>query len=281
MLKNIQNLFLDKHGSYYRMLQFETISLFVIILIFFTYFFNKNYGFVIILIAFSLYFSDYYIGIKNSNVSNFNEITMVKLDTLKSISNKFLQEKMKIIRNSNPQNMSALEINRIYDKNKLDSLYMDANIIHFLYSIKELSNYNLNEFFELLKGTNSLLTIKRDIDEYYTANGYYPENTSELFEAALEFRKNILNNLHNFIYTIPKISKMYKYLSTSTNRYAILISRVTDWIYQEYKKNIKLRGINANTKFVTYNTTKPNDYKENYSSIPGKNNSSKILKFYF
>jgi hypothetical protein len=280
MLKNIQNLFLDKHGSYYRMLQFETISLFVIILIFFTYFFNKNYGFVIILIAFSLYFSDYYIGIKNSNVSNFNEITMVKLDTLKSISNKFLQEKMKIIRNSNPQNMSALEINRIYDKNKLDSLYMDANIIHFLYSIKELSNYNLNEFFELLKGTNSLLTIKRDIDEYYTANGYYPENTSELFEAALEFRKNILNNLHNFIYTIPKISKMYKYLSTSTNRYAILISRVTDWIYQEYKKNIKLRGINANTKFVTYNTTKPNDYKENYSSIPGKNNSSKILKFY-
>ncbi len=105
MLKNIQNLFLDKHGSYYRMLQFESISLFVIILIFFTYFFNKNYGFVIILIAFSLYFSDYYIGIKNSNVSNFNEITMVKLDTLKSISNKFLQEKMKIIRNSNPQNM--------------------------------------------------------------------------------------------------------------------------------------------------------------------------------
>jgi|Laugrespbdmm15sn_2_1035079.scaffolds.fasta_scaffold00010_39 hypothetical protein len=279
MLKNIQNLFLDKHGSYYRMLQFETISLFVIILIFFTYFFNKNYGFVIILIAFSLYFSDYYIGIKNSNVSNFNEITMVKLDTLKSISNKFLQEKMKIIRNSNPQNMSALEINRIYDKNKLDSLYMDANIIHFLYSIKELSNYNLNEFFDLLKGTNSLLTIKRDIDEYYTANGYYPENTSELFEAALEFRKNILNNLHNFIYTIPKISKMYKYLSTSTNRYAILISRVTDWIYQEYKKNIKLRGINANTKFVTYNTTKPYDYKENYPIIPG-DSQSKIVRFY-
>jgi hypothetical protein len=253
----------------------------VIILIFFTFYFNKNYGFVIILIVFALYLSDSYIKVKSNNVESFNEITMVKLETLKSISNKYIQTKMNLIRNSNPQNMSSTEINRIYDKNNLDALYIDANLIHFLHSIKALSDYNLDEFFELLKGTNSILKIKRDIDEYYEANGYYPDNTSELFESALELRKNIINNLHNFIYTIPKMSKMYKYLSSSTERFAVLISRVTDSIYSAYNKNIELRGINANTKFVTYNTTKPNDYKENYSSIPGKNNSSKILKFYF
>ena len=73
---------------------------------------------------------------------------------------------------------------------------------------------------------------------------------------------------------------MYKYLSSSTERFAILISRVTDSINEAYKKNIKLNGVNSSTKFVTYNTTKPNDYKENYSSIPGKNDS-KLLKFYY
>lgn len=280
MFQNIQQLFLDKHGSYYRILQFESISIFVIILIFFTYFFNKNYGFVIILISFALYLSDSFIKVKNNNVENFNEITMVKLQTLKGLSNKYIDTKMKLIRNSNPQNMTSLEIKRIYDANNLDALYIDANIIHFLHSIKALSDYNLNEFFELLKGTNSILKIKRDIDEYYEANRYYPDNTSELFEAALELRKNIINNMHNFIYTIPKINKMYNYLSSSTERFGVLISRVTDSINLAYKKNIELKGISSNTKFVTYNTTKPNDYKENYSTIPGKQDS-KVVKFYF
>jgi hypothetical protein len=280
MLKNIQDLFLEKHGSYYRMLQFETISIFVIILIFFTYFFNKNYGFVIILIIFSLYLSDSYVGVKSNNVESFNEITMVKLDTLKSLSNKYIEEKMKIIRNSNPQNMSSDEIKRIYSRNNLDSLYIDANLINFIYSIKDLANYNMNEFFELLKGTNSILRIKRDIDEYYNANGYYPENTSELFESALQLRRNTINNLHNFIYTIPKMSKMYKYLSSSTERYSVLISRVTDWIHSAYKNNIKTRGINANTKFVSYNTTKPYDDKENHQSIPGKG-EEKLINFHY
>ena len=118
-----------------------------------------------------------------------------------------------MIRNSNPQNMKSADIKRIYDSNNLDSLYIDANLIHFLHSIKALSDYNLNEFFELLKGVNSILKIKNDIDEYYNANGYYPDNTSELFEGSLELRKNVVNNLHNFIYTVPKINKMYKYLS--------------------------------------------------------------------
>jgi len=280
MFQNIQQLFLDKHGSYYRILQFESISIFVIILIFFTYFFSKNYGFIIILISFALYLSDSFIKVKNNNVENFNEITMVKLQTLKELSNKYIDTKMKLIRNSNPQNMTSLEIKRIYDANNLDALYIDANIIHFLHSIKALSDYNLNEFFELLKGTNSILKIKRDIDEYYEANSYYPDNTSELFEAALEFRKNIINNMHNFIYTIPKINKMYKYLSSSTERFGVLISRITDSINLAYKKNIELKGISSNTKFVIYNTTKPNDYKENYSTIPGKRDS-KVVKFYF
>ena len=280
MFENIQNLFLNKHGSYYRILQFETISIFVIILIFFTFYFNKSYGFVIILIVFALYLSDSYIKVKNNNVENFNEITMVKLETLKEISNKYIENKLKMIRNSNPQNMKSADIKRIYDSNNLDSLYIDANLIHFLHSIKALSDYNLNEFFELLKGVNSILKIKNDIDEYYNANGYYPDNTSELFEGSLELRKNVVNNLHNFIYTVPKINKMYKYLSSSTERFSILISRVTDSIHSSYKNNIDLRGINANTKFVTYNTTKPYDYQENYSSIPGKHDS-KLVKFYY
>jgi len=73
---------------------------------------------------------------------------------------------------------------------------------------------------------------------------------------------------------------MYKYLSSSTERYSVLISRVTDWIHSAYKNNIKTRGINANTKFVSYNTTKPYDDKENHQSIPGKG-EEKLINFHY
>ncbi len=159
MFENIQNLFLNKHGSYYRILQFETISIFVIILIFFTFYFNKSYGFVIILIVFALYLSDSYIKVKNNNVENFNEITMVKLETLKEISNKYIENKLKMIRNSNPQNMKSADIKRIYDSNNLDYLYIDANLIHFLHSIKALSDYNLNSTLSLPSFSNEIFPV--------------------------------------------------------------------------------------------------------------------------
>ena len=280
MLEEIQNLFLNKSGSYDRFIQFKSIAIFSLVIMFFLFYFNKNYGFVIILISFALFISNLYIGVNSKGVENFNEITLIKLQTLMSLSKKYIDEKMELLRNSNPQNLPAKDIKRIYSNNSLDALYVDANLINFLHSIKALSDYNSYGYFELLKSTNSILRIKRDIDEFYEMNGYYPDNTSEMLESALELKRKCMNNLHDFIYTIPKINKMYKYLSSSTDRFGILLGRVTDSIHNSYKNNIKQKGLNANTNFVTYNTTKPFDYVDNNSIIPGKMDV-KLKRFYY
>ena len=174
--------------------------------------------------------------------------------------------------------LSQKDIDKLYKRHELSSLYVDANLIHFLFSVIKLYDYNPGEYYSLLQGTNNILKIKSDIDTFYESNGEYPENTSELLQSALELKQKTINNMHNFIYTVPKMNIMYNYINDSIERYSILISRVTDDIYKSYKKNINQKGINSSTKFVNYNTTKHFDEMDNYSSIP--TSESKIINFY-
>jgi hypothetical protein len=279
MFTDIQNLFLNQHGSFAKTLQFETIVIFVIVLIVVTQAFEKSYGFVIILVVFALYISNTYVNVKNNKVNDFNSMTMVKLQSLQSKVYDYIDIKLKLIRNSSENKMPQSEIQKMYNQNQLDSLYIDSNVIHFLFSVIKLSEYNPENFYSLLKGTNSILRIKRDIDLFYESNGVYPENTSELFQAALKLRQNTINNMHNFVYTIPKTSIMYKYLDDSITRYATLVSRTTDSIHTNYKNNIQRVGLNSSTKFVTYNTTKDFDPIENHESFVTKGDN-KHLQFY-
>jgi len=281
MLQDIQDLFLNQHGTYAKLLQFETLSIIIIIILFFTYYFKNNYGFIIILIAFSLYIANTYVSVKNSSVNDFNHITLIKLQKLQQKSNSYIDSKMNVINNSNAIKLSKKELDKIYQDNTLDSLYIDANMIHFLYSIIKLSEYNEYEFFNLLKGTNNILKIKNQIYAFYEANGDYPINTSEMLQQVLELRTNTINNMHNFIYSVPKTNVMYNYINSIINRYIVLISRVTDSIHLYYLENIKKKGINTNTQFIDYNKTKPYDYDNNHSVIPNKiNNINKLPRFY-
>lgn len=280
MFTDIQNLFFNQHGYYAQSLQFETIVIFIITLVILTHYFEKTYGFIIILIIFALYVSNTYVNIKNNRVNDFNSMTMIKLQTLQSKINQHIDEKLKLMRNSNPNKMPLSDIQKIYNKNILDSLYIDSNIIHFLASIIKLADYNNYEFYSLLKGTNNILRIKNDIDRFYKSNGVYPENTSELFQESLKLKQNTINNMHNFIYSIPKTNIMYKYLDDCISRYSVLISRVTDDIHTSYKNNIEQRGINSSTNFVTYNTTKPFDAFENQDVLITKNKIDKRIQFY-
>jgi hypothetical protein len=275
MFTQIQQLFLQDHGSFSKDLQFKTIVIFTAVLIFFTHFFDKSYGFVIILLLFALYIANIFVTITNDKTNDFNNITMVKLQRLQSKTNQHITNKIRLIQNTNTNNIPSNQLQQLYKQNELDSLYIDANMIHFLHSIIDIYDYNPDLFFSLLKGTNNILKIKKDIDRYYESNGEYPENTSELFESCLEIRSNTINNLHNFIYTVPKINKMYNYINLSIERYNILISRVTDSIHESYKHNIKLRGINTMTKFISYDITKPFDPIKNQNT-----NNIKLVQFY-
>lgn len=280
MFIDIQNLFLKQHGYYAQSLQFETIVIFIITLVILTRYFEKSYGFVIILIVFALYMSNTYVSIKNNKLNDFNSITMIRLQTLQSKVNQHTDAKLKLISASNPNTMTKSDIQKIYNKNILDSMHVDSNLIHFLYSIVKLNDYNEYEFSSLLKGTNNILRIKNDIDRYYNANGMYPENTSELLQETLRLKTNVVNNMHNFIYSIPKTKIMYKYLDDCISRFSILISRVTDDVHTNYKNNIAQRGLNSSTNFVTYNNTKPFDSFENHSVIITKDVIDKRVQFY-
>lgn len=279
MFTDIQKLFLQDHGSFSKNLQFQTLVIFIVVIIFFTKYFNKTYGFVIILIVFALYLANTYVVINNDKTNDFNSVTMVKLQRLQSKMYDHIRNKISLVKNTNTQSIPTNQLQKLYKENELDALYIDANLIHFLDSIIALSDYNSDLFFSLLKGTNTILRIKRDIDRYYESNGEYPENTSELLESALQIRSNTINNLHNFIYTVPKTSKMYTYINDSIDRYNVLISRITDSIHKSYKNNIQLRGINTTTKFVSYNNTKPFDVSQNHSIQPHQKQDN-ILQFY-
>jgi hypothetical protein len=200
---------------------------------------------------------------------------MVKLQTLQSKMYDHINYKANLSKTSG-QTMSKSELNKLYKRNELDSMYIDANLIHFLFSIIKLYDYNPDLYFLLLKGTNNILRIQKEIDTFYEANQKYPQNTTELLQIALDLRTNTVNNLHDFIYTIPKTSQMYSYIGDSTERYATLISRITDTIYQSYKNNIDQTGINTTTKFISYNTTKAFDPEKNHTVIPGKKDASNI-----
>ena len=277
MSMEIRDLFITEHGSFSKILQFKTVLIIIAIIIFFNTFFKKSYGAVIILIAFAIYIANNYVIIQNDKTKDFNRITMVKLNSLQNKSIQYIDSQVDLILNSNPNKMPQSEIEKLYKRHVLDCLYMDANLINFLFSIVKLYDYNPGEYYSLLQGTNNILKIQKDIDIFYKSNGVYPENTSELFQGVLELKQKTINNMHNFIYTVPKMGIMNNYINDSINRYSVLISRVTDSIHENYKKNIKQRGINSTTKFITYNTTKDFDTMDNHSVI---NNEQKLVSFY-
>lgn len=279
MIETLQNLFVNQHGSFFKSLQFETIVIFTFVILLFTQFFDKTYGFVIILIVFALFISNTYANIKTESLSDFNHITLIKLQKLQNVVNTTVSNKLNLINNSTIKLLTPTERQKLYESNKLDSLYINANLIHFLESLLPLAQYNETEFLLLLKATNNILKIKLDIDTYYQRNKKYPHNTSELLQTANYLKTKAINNLHDFIYTIPKNQSMRNYLRDAIDRYSILINRITDSIHESYKNNIKQTGINTSTIFVSYNNTKPFDQLSNHSVIPELNNN-KLQEFY-
>lgn len=251
--------FQNNSGKYAKDLKFTTLVIFMLTIIIFTIFFRHTYVNVIILIAVSLWIAQLYFQHQRRQVQDTNQDIMHKLLKLQEHQNMFISQKIKQSSYSSSKiPLSQTDINKIYKKYELDSLFIDATIILFLYSILPLSNYNPQEFFSLLNGVNNILKIRKDIEIYHNQTQNAPENISQLFEIALDLRKNTINNMYNFIYTVPKMNRSYDYLSTAVERFMVLITRNTDAINQHYKYAIE-KGITNSTKFVSYKTTKPYD----------------------
>lgn len=277
-MNELQELFLNSHGEYKRQVQFNSLIIISIIIMFFSYYYdNTQYAHIIVLILFALYIANKYVISEKNVVRDFNEKTMYKLNTLQSKVNEYLRAKINLIEKTSGKVFTKKIVNDIYKSDQLNALYIDATLIDFLFSIVPLYEYNPQEFYLLLKGANNILNIRKEIEEYYHANedSKYPENIAEMLEIAIQLKSNTINNVHNFIYTVPKIKIMNDYVDKVIQRYGVLISRNVNIIYKHYKNNIDKKGINISTKFVSYNTTKPFDEMSNHSS-----KEDKLISFY-
>lgn len=240
---------------------FKFSTIIILIFFIFTYLFPQNYGNIVILLVFSLVVAYYYVSYNKTNLNDKNRIIMNHLMSLQENVNKFIDKNL-YEKNKLSSKLSRKDINQIYMNNRLDSLYIDSNMIEFLYSIINLSKYNDHEYYLLLKGTNNILKLRNEIEEYYNANKKFPDNINQMMESALFLRSNTINNMHNFIYSVPKTNMMYNYINDLIKRYMILISRNTDKIYEYVLQNRKLTGINTESNLsLTYNNVKPYDNK--------------------
>lgn len=269
-MDDIINLFTKEHGMYKRVFKFQVIIVFIVILFLLVKmnFFN-NSVYILVAFAISLYVANIYVRLNQSDLSDNNKIIHLKLDTLQSKVYQYVKYKIATSSTSG-QKLSSADIQKIYDNNRLNSLYIDANMIVFLHSILSLYEYNPQEFYLLVKGTNNILKLRHDIERFYEAEGIYPENIHEMLQIALQLKTNCMNNLQNFIYTVPKQRKMYSYIDNVLNTYNILITRNIKRIHNYHLDYIKKEGINSNTIFIDINSSKPFDPFANRSVIPSK-----------
>lgn len=262
----IEQLFFYKRGSVYsRELQFLTILVALLTIFSLTKLFPTTYGFVILLLAFTFLVTNSFVRYHDNSISDFNIQTYRKHAVLQKVCNDYLQSRQ-------------FDIGKSVD---LNYMHNDAELIQFMHSLLPLYEYNPNEFYLLLKGINNILEIKQQIEEYYTANNTTPSTTSQMLEDAIQLRAQTINNVHNFIYAVPKVHQMYRYIDAINDRYNILITRNTDIIYKYYLLHNKLNGINSSTIYISYNETKPYDALLNHQiDVTKHHTEKKVVPWY-
>ena len=278
-MDNIVNLFTQEHGIYQDQFKLKVVFLFIFIIVFFTKFLGGNYMGMIIVTTFSLTIINLYIKLNDGQKDDNNKNLIFKLDSLQNKVYDYIQYKIDLVSNSSNK-LNNKDKEKLFAKNKLDSLYIDANLIVFLYSIIKLYDYNPPEFYLLLKGTNNILKLKKEIEQFYKANNNYPENIHEMLQIAIQLKANCLNNLQNNIYKVPKINNMYKYIDDSLIKYNRLITKNIKEIHLYHQDYIRKNGVNSRTQFIDINTSKAYNLEFNHPIIPSKFNTQKLIDLY-
>jgi hypothetical protein len=269
-MDDIVNLFTKEHGIYKKIFKFQVILVLFVLVFFLTkldLFSNSVY--ILLSIALAIYVTNMYVRMNQNDLNDNNKIIHLKLDSLQSKVYQYVKYKIETSSTSG-QKLYQGDIQALYEKNRLDALYIDGNMIIFLHSILRLYEYNPQEFYLLLKGTNNILKLRYDIERFYSAEGKYPENIHEMLQIALQLKTNSMNNLQNFIYTVPKQKQMYSYVDNVLETFNILITRNIKSIHTYNLDYIKKNGINSNTTFIDINSSKPFDAMANRSVIPSK-----------
>jgi hypothetical protein len=263
----IKTLITQGSGFYAQNFRLQMLVLFLIIIYLFSHVFDPKY---ILAIGLAFFVVEFATSVTFDTTLDANQTTLVKLQELQLSTNNFIDYQIRIT--SGTTKLTQAEIDKIYARNVLDSLYTDADLINFLHSILTLADYNSELFYRLLKGTNNILKLKAQIESYFIADAKYPDNTHEMVQNALKLQDDCMNILSEFIYTVPKQNDLYGYVRDATSRYTTLINRDTSSMIAYSEDYIKTEGINTGTKFLI------NDYRQTKPYLPPGNYSTGMAK---
>lgn len=250
IVKTIENI----KGSIYSKQTFWTaiILSIVSITILTRYFkFDKSLIQGVLLIIVGLVIIEMFLKYKSSKLTDLNKITLYKLYSVqKSVYNYIESQRLK-----NP-NLTTKQIQDIKKKNKLEYLYLDANIINFLYDILYLNEYNPEVYYSLLKTINNILNLRYMIENYYNETNNLPENCYTIYEQINIEILEAMNYIHSFIFSIPKANKMYQQHKVLQDRLYILLKRHSDFAKRACELKNQKEGVNNDTKIIQ-NTRDP------------------------
>ena len=265
---NVVRLFTtEPNGSFNNSLKKQSIVIGLIFVSSLVYIFKDDYWKVLVLLACTVVIVDKYVTLQSNSLNDINKITMNNLSAIQLKMYDYIDQDLKI-KKIIP---SPEDLQKMYDSVKLNAMYIDAGLIRFIYSILPMYDYSPEQFYKLVKGTNVILGMLLDIERFYKANKAFPNNTSDMLKRALEIKSNCVNNIHNFIYSIPKEDTFYKYHYNIMNRYDSLMTRVINKMYKYDEDNRKLIGVTVATKFTDYNP----GYK-----IPARNDTTRDDKYF-
>lgn len=250
IVKAIENI---KNNMYSKVsLGTGVLSVIIIIFILTKYLtFDKSIlqGVVLIVIAISII--ELYLKHTSSKLTDLNKITLYKMYSIQKSTYDYVESQ----RLKNPK-LTEKQIQEEKRKQKLEYLYIDANLINFLYDISYFNNYNKDVYFLLVKTIDNILKLRYMIEYYYKETNKLPENCYVIHEQINIEIMEAMNYMHSFIFSVPKVNMMYKQHKELQYRLFALLKRHSEFVRLACELKKKQDGINNDTKMI-YKTKFP------------------------
>jgi hypothetical protein len=193
-----------------------------------------------------MWIADTFVTLKNKSLNDFNDETLVKLQKIQETMDGYIDyvvSKRKLIITDSGRE-------RWKEEYTLEYLYTSVDLIHYFYDILPFYEYNPDAFFKLLKGTNNILKLKKQSDDYYRSTKRHIAGIADFISISMDIKLNCMNILHDFVYTMPKIPEMFEYHNVIIDKYNRIMTHVINDFYISYTKSIK--DVNIHTRFIRY-----------------------------
>ncbi len=274
-MNDIVKIVKEEHTNYFNKLKFETILVIIAVIFILLRVFNfkgEDGVLAILVLIVSVFIGYSYINIKKEDLDDQNKVIMFKFLKLQEAVYDYVNHRIQIVRNTKIDTRKELlddvQVKALYNRSKLDDLYIDSDLIEFLYSIITLKDYNEQEFYLLVKSTNDFLKIRNNIEIFYDRNKTYPKNIAHMYQAMMIIKTKCINHLQTFIYTVPKDAQMYNYIDKTIPVYTNLLNHSLSKVYAYYTASNKINGTDIATQFIQkYNYTQPFDPEKSLQEL--------------